>query len=178
MPLHHLDMIGGKLVDEARGNGRVPLAVNAAIAGEKQLRAAFCAGEADVGQPALLLEARLALLIKRALVREHAFLPAGQEHGLEFEALRGVQRHNRNAIVGLVRGGVHHEGDVLEEAGEVLELFHRADEFLEVFEPPGGIGRTVLLPHIGVAGLLENGFGQLVVRRGLDHAGPARESLH
>ena len=48
-----------------------------------------------MGEPALLFEAGAALLVERALVRKQAFLPAGQEHGVEFEPLGRVQRHDR-----------------------------------------------------------------------------------
>ena len=48
-----------------------------------------------MGEAALFLEAGAALLVERALVREQAFLPAGQEHGVEFQPLGGMQRHDR-----------------------------------------------------------------------------------
>ena len=42
-----------------------------------------------MGEAALLLEAGAALIVERALVRKQAFLPAGQEHGVELEPLGG-----------------------------------------------------------------------------------------
>ena len=53
---------------------------------------------ADMGEAALLLQAGAALLVERALVREQAFLPAGQEHGVEFQTLGGMQRHDRDRV--------------------------------------------------------------------------------
>ncbi len=47
--------------------------------------------EADIGQPALFLEAGQALVVERALVGEQAFLPARQEHRVELQPLGGVQ---------------------------------------------------------------------------------------
>ena len=102
--------------------------------GEVDLGAAPGAGEPDMGEAALLLEAGAAALVEGALVREQALLPAGQEHGVEFEALRGMQRHEADALgrVALVR--LHDERDVLEEALQVRELLHRAHELLQVVE--------------------------------------------
>ena len=41
-------------------------------------------------------------------------------------------------VAGLL--GVHDQRDVLEEAGQGLELVHGADQFLEVFQPAGAFG--------------------------------------
>ena len=73
-----------------------------------------------------------------------------------------VISETRSGPLLLVR--LHHERDVLEEGGEVRELLHGAHELLEVLEPPGGVGRLLLLPHLGVAGFLQDGLGQLVMR--------------
>ena len=59
--------------------------------------------------------------------------------------------------------GVHDERDVLEEALQVLELLHGAHQLLQVLEPAGGVGGAVLLPHLGVAGLVEHDLGELGV---------------
>ena len=45
------------------------------------------AGDADIGEAALFLEAGAAAFVHRALGGEQAFLPAGQEDGVELEAL-------------------------------------------------------------------------------------------
>ena len=128
-----------------------------------------------MGEAALLLEAGAALVVERALVREQAFLPAGQEHGVELEPLGGMQRHDRDGVAAFALVGVHHQRDVLEEALQVLELLHRADELLQVFQPAGGVGAAVLLPHLGVAELVEHDLGQLGVRQRILLRAPAVE---
>ena len=87
----HLDEGFRQFVDEARGQGGLPQIVDAAVLGEGNGGAALGAGDADIGEAALFLEAGAAFLVERALMREQAFLPAGQEHGAEFQALGGVQ---------------------------------------------------------------------------------------
>ena len=88
-----------------------------------------------------------------------------------------MQRHD---IDGLRRPrvavAVHHQRDVLEEAGEVLELLHGAHELLQVFQAAGGIGGTVLLPHVGIAGFIEHDLGELGVRHRILLRAPAIES--
>src|SRR5262249_58451451 len=78
--LLHLDMRLGQLVDESRRNGRRPGAVDAAVRHEIDLGPLARPGEADMGEAALLLESGAALLVERALVRQHALLPARQEN--------------------------------------------------------------------------------------------------
>ena len=73
---------------------------------------------------------------------------------------------------------VHHQRDVLEEAGEVLEILHRAHQLLEVFQAAGGVGALVVLPHRGVAALVEHDFGQFGVRHGVLARAPALEGGH
>ena len=118
------------------------------------------AREPDMREPALFLQAGAAGLVERALMRKQAFLPAGQEHGVEFQPLGGMQRHDVDGVVVAFAVAVHHQRNMFEEAGEVLELLHGAHELLQVFQPPGGIGGTVLLPHLGIAGFIEHDFGQ------------------
>src|SRR3546814_2768280 len=81
-------------------------------------RAAACASDRDIGEAAFLLEAREAAFVERALRGEDAFFPAGEEDGAEFQALGGVDRHDRD--LGLVGGRVviHHQADVFEERSE------------------------------------------------------------
>ena len=47
--------------------------------------------------------------------------------------------------------------DVIEEARQRLEIGQRADQFLQVLQPPRRLGRLVLLPHLRVAALVEHG---------------------
>ena len=130
-----------------------------------------------MAEAALLLEAGAALVVERALAGEQAFLPAGQEHGVELQPLGGVQRHDVDGVLALAAVGVHHQADVLEEAGEVLELLHGAHQLLEVLQPAGGVGAAVLLPHLGVAALVEHDLGQLGVRQRVLLLAPALEAV-
>ncbi len=166
-----------QFVDEARGDGRGPQAVDAAVDGEGQLGALARARQPDMGEPPLLLEAGPAALVQRPLVREQAVLPAGQEHRVEFQALGRVQRHQRDALGPLGFRGLHHQRDVLQEGGHVRKLLHGAHELLEVLQPPGGVGRLLLLPHLGVAGFLEDGLCHLGMRVVLHQPRPARKAL-
>ena len=70
---------------------------------------------------------------------------------------------------------IHHQRDVLEKALQVLELLHGADQFLEVFQPAGGVGGAVLLPHLGIAGLVEHDLGEFRVRQRIALLAPAVE---
>ena len=114
-----------------------------------------------MGEAALLFEAGAALVVERALVRDEALLPAGQEHGVEFQPLGGMHGHDRDGVGLGAAVGVHHQRDVFEEALQVFEFLHRADQLLEVFQAAGGVGGAVLLPHLGVAGFVEHDLGEL-----------------
>ena len=168
-------MGGIELVEEARRDRRLPHAADAAVGGEVDLRAPARAGDADIGEAALLLEAGAAVLVERALVREQPLLPARQIDRVEFEPLGGVQRHDRHPLRPVVLRRVHDERDVLEERLQIRELLHGAHELLEVFKPPRGVGRAVGLPHGGVAGFVEHDLGELVVLHRLAEGGPAVE---
>ena len=129
-----------------------------------------------MGEPALFLQAGAALVVERALVREQPLLPAGQEHGVEFEPLGGMQRHHRHRLGAAETAlDIHHQRNMFEKALQVLELLHRADQFLQIFQPSRGVGGTVLLPHLRIAGFIEHDFGQLGVRDGIALDAPAVE---
>ncbi len=130
-----------------------------------------------MGEAPFFLEAGAALFVERALARKQAFLPAGQEHVVEFEALGRMQRHQRHRFLVGAAVAVHHQRDMFEKTLQVLELSDRGDQFLEVLEPAGGVGGSVLLPHIGVAAFVEHDFGQLGMRGHLAPDTPAVEML-
>ena len=73
-----------------------------------------------MGEAALFLEAGAALFVERALARKQAFLPAGQEHVVEFESLGRMQRHQRNRFVRGAAVAVHHQRDMFEKTLQVL----------------------------------------------------------
>ena len=117
-----VDEVDRELVEEAaRGvvAGRAP---RGADEGPGDVEPLLGAGDADVGEAALLLE--LGLVAQRALVGEDAVLEAGEEDDGELQALGGVQRHQgHHAGVVAVRCvgdlvGVGDEGDPLEEVAE------------------------------------------------------------
>ncbi|OWK23707.1 hypothetical protein AJ87_32630 [Rhizobium yanglingense] len=76
-----------QFVEEARGDGRLPEAVDAAVGDEPDVAAALGAGDADIGEAALLLKPGAAAFVERALMREEAFFPAWQENSVEFNPL-------------------------------------------------------------------------------------------
>src|SRR5690348_3886158 len=145
-----------QFIDEARRHSRLPEAMQAPVRGEINLRVAARARDADVSEAAFLLEPGAAALVERALIGEQAVLPAGQEYRVEFETLRAVQSHQGHAVLILAGAGFHDQGNMLEEGAHVGKFLHRAYKLLEIVEPAGGIGRTIRLPHVGVAGLLED----------------------
>src|SRR5579862_8040942 len=71
-----------------RGAAQAILAVAAAINGAGESERALGARHADVEEPALFLD--FGGRIDRAAVREQTFLKAGEEDGVEFEALGAV----------------------------------------------------------------------------------------
>src|SRR5207302_10633973 len=63
-----------------------------------------------------------------------SLLPARQEHGVKFEPLGAVQGHQIDHVAGAVGGVVHDQADMFEKPAKVLELGHRDDQLLEVFQ--------------------------------------------
>ncbi|MPL84433.1 hypothetical protein SDC9_30398 [bioreactor metagenome] len=165
----HLDIGGGQFVDEARRQLRLPLAIDPAVAGEGDRAQPLGASDADIGQPAFLLEPLLPGLVHRALAREQPVLPARQEDDRKFQPLRRMQRHDRDLVLALGTVIVHDQRDVLEEALQVLELLERLHQFLQVLEPARRLGGLVVLPHRDIARLLEDALDQtdvgMIVRR-------------
>ena len=85
--------------------------------GVREVQPALRPGDADVREPALLLE--LLLVVERAAVREEALLEAGDEDDRELEALGGVERDQRHRVgVALVRVLVGDERGLLEQPVE------------------------------------------------------------
>ncbi len=129
-----------------------------------------------MGKSSFFFEAGSALFVEGALARKQAFLPAGQEHIVEFESLGRMQRHQRHRVVLGAALAVHHQRDVLEKALQVFEFLHRAHQLFEVFEAPGGIGGAILLPHLGIAALVEHDLGEFGVQGDFALRAPAIEA--
>ena len=166
---------GGSSSTKRRRHRALPLVVHAPVGDEGNQCPAARPSQPDIGEAAFFLERGDAALVERPLVRKQAFLPARQEHGVELEALGAVQGHQAGHVGAGLADGFHHQADMLEKAGEVLEFLHGDDQLLEVFEPAGRLGRLVVLPHLGIAGLVQDEFGQLVVRQVRGLAAPAVE---
>ena len=109
----------------------------------------------DIGEPPLLLQRLHSAFVQRALVWEQPLLPARQEHRVELQPLRAVQRHQADPVAFGCFVVLHHQRYMVEEAGQRFEIGQRANQFLQVFEPSRCFGRFVLLPHVGVAALVE-----------------------
>src|SRR5262249_8756218 len=91
--LRDLDGRGRQFVEKSRRDRGCPGPVDAAAGGEEGFCAPPGARQPDMREAALLLQTCAALLVERALAGKQAFLPAGQEHGVEFEPFGRMQRH-------------------------------------------------------------------------------------
>jgi hypothetical protein len=91
-----LDVRIGQFGDEARSGSSWSTGRRCAVGGVEDRAAPPRAGDRDIGEAAFFLEAGEAAFVHRALRGEHAFLPAGQEHVVEFQPLGGVDGHDRD----------------------------------------------------------------------------------
>ena len=133
--LGDLDMGFWQLVEEARGDGRLPHAVDAAIAGEPDVEVLLGAGETDIGEapfiPILPTTLSRAALVEGALVAGRGLPPQpGQERaGLGISAPWRMQRHDgrrrpsrRSARCPLTERHMLEEGDAAK-----FVILHGAD---------------------------------------------------
>ena len=97
-------------------------------------------GQPDISEAALLFEPLEAVLFDRAQAGKEPFLPTRQKHRIEFEPLGAVQGHQIDHVAGAVGGVVHDQADMFEKPGEVLELGHRDNQLLQVFEAARRVG--------------------------------------
>src|SRR5258706_15960905 len=119
----------------------------------------FGARNAEIGQTPLFLQAFLTVLIEAELMRKQPLLPAGKENDIELKPLRAVKGHEADAVAIARLLRVHHEADMLQKSAEAIELLHEPDQLFQVFEPRLRLRRLVLLPHPGIAGLVEDLLG-------------------
>ncbi len=89
-----VDQLGGDLVEEPGRRVGVGLPERRPDHRPGQVQPLLRARDADVREPPLL--GQLGGVGQRTHVREHAVLPAGEEHDRELQALRGVQGHQRD----------------------------------------------------------------------------------
>ena len=127
------DMLVGQFADEAGRDRAGPLAVDAAVGGVEDGTFRLGAGDRDIGEAAFLLEAGVAALVEAALRGEDAFLPAGAEDMVIFQALGAVHGHDRDLGFVVARVIVHDQADMFQKIAESLIFLHRAGEFGEVF---------------------------------------------
>ena len=74
--------------------------------------------------------------------------------------------------------GVHHQRDVIEEAGEILKLAERADQLLEILQPARRLGRLVVLPHLDIAGFFQKNLRHFGMWQLGGLLAPARKIIH
>src|SRR3546814_8949049 len=67
---------------------------------------------------------------------------------------------------------------MLQEPRQVLELLHRRDQLLEILELARRLRLLARLPHVGIAGFVEHGLGEVGVRYVLGAPSPAVEVLN
>ena len=109
--------LGRDLEQEPRRDAHPAAAPGRPPPGVRQEQPPLRPRDPDVGEPALLLE--LLLVVERPAVREQALLEAGDEHDRELEALRRVERDQRDRVgVALVRVLVGDERGLLEQPVE------------------------------------------------------------
>jgi len=118
----------------------------------------------NVGQTPLLLDP---VLIRQAAgVRHESLLEPDQEHILELEALRGVERHqnHRSTVLGLVDVG--EQADAIQKARQAGGLLARVEvgcsgeQFREVVEPILALARVLGGEGGGVSRGRENALQQ------------------
>ena len=129
------DMGLRQFIEKARGDGRLPQPVDATVGDKPDVATFFRPRQTDIGEPPLFLEAGASALIQRALMGKKPFLPAGQEHGLEFQPLGRMQRHDGDSVMIGVVFGIHDKGNVLQERAQRFKAGNRLDQFFQVFQP-------------------------------------------
>ena len=86
----NLNMLLRQLVNKARWQSRIPLAMRATITGKGNGRTLFGAGDAYIGEAAFFFQAFCAAFIEAALMGKQALFPAGQEDGFKLQAFGGM----------------------------------------------------------------------------------------
>src|SRR5260221_2112029 len=99
-----LEQLRRYLLDEARGHVVAVDAMQAALLGVAEVERAHGAGDPDVTEPPLLLEA--GQIIAGALVRKEPVLQTSQEHHRKFQSLGAVQGHHLQAVFPLAPLGL------------------------------------------------------------------------
>ena len=154
---HLVHQLGGDLVDEPRRLGGLVVAEDAAPGRRRQHDLFLRAGQADVAEPALLLQ--LGVVVHRTGMGKEAFFQAADDDGRELEALGAVQRHHQHQRVlraGLLVG-VRQQRQLIDETGERrlgrarLVLARGRHQLGQVFDPALGFLAVLVAQVLQVA---------------------------
>ena len=181
-----LDALRRQLVEEARGQVVRAVAVERPRGRVRHRQPFLRPGHAHVAEAPLLLER---VLLDRPRMREDPLLHPDHEDALELEALRVVERHERDerlTVAQRVLVGV--ERDLLEEVREArlgrggLVLLRDADELAQVLHPALRLDRPLGVERIEIARVLEHALNDLrdgeLARGGLQRLEQRPEPLH
>src|SRR5579863_4154733 len=130
----------------------------APLAGPREDQTVLGARHPNVTQPALLLD--LLRVVAGELVRKEPLFETHEIHRREFEALRGVQRHQGDArsLVEVIR--VRHQRGAVQEFGQrlsgALRCRGRVHQLAKVFDPALGFRRVLCFERLDVSGPLED----------------------
>ncbi len=131
--------------------------------GARQNQRVHGARHADVAEAALFFQ--LFGIHESARVREEALFESGKKDERKLESLGGVQRHQRDAGVGIVLVGVGGERGVVEELGQRfaadLGIVRGVGQFLQVFNAAEGLRRSLGFERLDVAGAVNEEADQL-----------------
>ncbi len=155
-PTDVADQLVGDLRQEPAGDGLAGRAEQRAAPGVAEVEARPGAGDADVAEPAFLLQ--LAGVVERPGVGEHPVLHADHEHHRELQALGRVHRHERDPPalgVEVVRvGDERHRRQVLVQAGVPAR---RPGQLQQVLGTTSGLDAVLGLQLRRVAGAFDHG---------------------
>ena len=125
------------------------------------------AGHAHVAEAALLLQ--LVGIVEGARVGKEALFQAGQKDQRKLQPLGGVQRHQRNAGLGIELIRIGGQGGVVQELGQRLAagfgVVGGVGQLLQVLNAAEGLRRAFGLQGLDVAGAVDEEADQLRKRR-------------
>ena len=157
----------------------IDLIIQHTLAGTGQEKTRLRTRNTDVAQPTLLLHA--VLIHEAAAGRKDALLHARDEHVREFQALRTMQRHQRDILLFVLRLiQLRHKRDIFQIFLQrsvfrlLCELVHRAQEFLNILCAAARLVGILLLILCQQSGLLHQLTHELIERHGFLHSHKGR----
>ena len=162
-----------KILDELRRNFfkkprrnahlRHVVAIAAAIVRAREDQRVHGARHAHVAETALLFE--FVGIGERARMREQALLKPGEKDQRKLQALGRVQRHQRDARIGIELVGVRSQRRMIEKLGQSLAalfgIVRGVGQFLQVLNAAEGLRRALGLKRLDVAGAVDEKANQL-----------------